>query len=159
MSCGESEEGNEGTLAERDAVSIASITVSTSSRGSGMVIARRRLILVRVRNKRECAGLFSPIAALLLGLIERLIRRLDQIGGRSVPAGDRTGETRADGGAATVGVRNTKDLNSLPKRFRHLCRSFCTGTWKHNHEFVTAVSSDQVSWSVDGPRDRGGNLT
>src|SRR6266850_1777536 len=67
-------------------------------------------------------------------------------------------EARANGGAVTVGVRNAEGLNSLPKRFRHLCRSVCTGTGKDDHEFVTAVPSDEVSWSVDGSRDSGGNL-
>lgn len=123
-----------------------------------MVMVRRRLVLVRVRDERECAGLFSPIAAFLLGLIERLIRRLDQIGGGGAPARDRTGEARADGGAVTVGVGNTEGLNSLPKRFRHLCRSVRTGAGKDDHEFVAAVPSDEVSWSVDGSRDGGGNL-
>ena len=111
-----------------------------------------------VRNERECAGLFGPIATFLLGLIERLIRRLDQIGGEVIPAGNRTGKAHADGGAATVGMRNAERLNSLPKRFRHLCRSIRTGAGKHNHEFVAAVPSDEVSWSVDGSRDSGGNL-
>ena len=125
-----------------------------------MVIARRgRLVFVRVRDESEHAGLFGPIAAFLLGLIERLIRRLDQIGGGGVPAWDRTGKAQADGGAATVGVRNAEGLNSLPKRFRHLCRSVRTGAGKDDHEFVAAVSSDEVSWSVDGSRDSGGNLS
>lgn len=124
-----------------------------------MVIARRgRLVLVRVRDERENAGLFGPIAAFLFGLIERLIRRLDQIGGGGVPTWDRTGEAHADSGAATFGVRNAEGLNSLPKRFRDLCRSVCTGAGKDDYEFVTAVPGDEVSWSVDGPRDSGGNL-
>ena len=116
-----------------------------------MVIARKnRLVFVRMRNERECAGLFGPIAAVLLGLIQRLIRRLDQIDGRGVPAGNRTGEAHADGGAATVGVRNAEGLDSLPKRFRHLCRSVCSGTGKDDHKFVAAVPGNEVSWSVDG---------
>ena len=133
-SCEESGEGNEGIFAERAAVSVVPIAVSTSRRDPGLVIMRRRLILVGMWDERECAGLFGPIAAFLLGLIERLIRRLDQIGGGSVPAGDRTGEARADGGAATVGVRNAQGLNSLPKRFRHLRCSFRTGTGKHTDQ-------------------------
>src|SRR4249919_3158562 len=119
---------------------------------------RRRLVLVGVRDKREQAGLFGPIATFLLGLIERLIRRLDQIGWGAVPAGDRTGEARADGGAPTVGMRNAESLDSLPKRFRHLCRSVRTGAGKYDHKFVAAVPCDEVSWSVDGSRDSGGNL-
>ena len=116
-----------------------------------MVIARKgRLVFVRVWDERECTGLLDPIAAFLLGLIERLIRRLDQIGGAGVPAGDRTGETQADGGAATFSVRDAEGLNSLPKRFRHLCRSVRTGTGKDDHKFVAAVPSNKVSWSVDG---------
>ena len=111
-----------------------------------------------VRDKREQAGLFSPVAAFLLGLIERLIRRLDQIGWGAVPAGDRTGEARADGGAPTVGMRNAESLDSLPKRFRHLCRSVRTGAGKYDHEFVAAVPCDEVSWSVDGSTDSGGNV-
>ena len=55
-----------------------------------------------VGNERECAGLFRPIATFLFSLIERLICRLDQIGGRIVPAGNRTGETHTDSGAATI---------------------------------------------------------
>ena len=113
---------------------------------------------MRVWDERENAGLFGPIPAFLLGLIEGLVRCLDQIGGRGVPAGDRTGEAQADGGVATVGVRNAEGLNSLPKRFRHLCRSVRTGAGKDDHEFVAAVPSDEVSWSVDGSRDSGGNL-
>lgn len=121
-------------------------------------MVRRRLVLVGVRDEREYAGLFGPIAAFLLGLIERLIRRLDQIGWGGIPVGDRTGEARADGGAPTVGMRNAESLNSLSKRFRHLCRSVRTSAGKHDHEFVAAVPSDEVSWSVDGSRDCGGNL-
>src|SRR5262247_1495441 len=102
---------------------------------------------MRVRDERECACLFGPIAAFLLGLIERLIRRLDQIGWGSVPAGDRTGETRADGGAPPVGMRNAEGLDSLPKRFRHLCRSVRTGAGKYDHEFVATIPCDKVSWS------------
>ena len=124
-----------------------------------MVIAKRgRLVFGRVRDERENAGLFGSIAALLLGLIERLVRCLDQIGREGVSVGDRTGEARADGGAATVGVRNAEGLNSLPKRFRHLCRSIRAGAGKDDHEFVAAVPSDEVSWSIDGSRDSGGNL-
>ena len=68
-----------------------------------MVIARtRRLVFVRVRDERERAGLFGPIAAVLFSLIQSLIRRLDQIDGGGVPAGNRTGEAHADGGTATV---------------------------------------------------------
>ena len=36
-----------------------------------------RLVLLRMRDQRERTGLFGSIAAFLLGLIERLIRRLD----------------------------------------------------------------------------------
>jgi hypothetical protein len=93
-----------------------------------MVIARNgRLVFVRMRDERKCAGLFGPISAFLLGLIQCLIRRLDQINGGRVPAGNRTGETHADGGAATVRVRNAKRLNSLTKRLRHLRGSIRTG--------------------------------
>ena len=102
--CGESGDANENKFAETAAVNDVPIAVSTSRRGPAMVMVRRRLVLVRVRDESECAGLFSPIAAFLFGLIERLIRRLDQIGGGAVPAGDRTGKARADGGAVTVGV-------------------------------------------------------
>lgn len=124
-----------------------------------MVIARkRRLVFVRVRDERKCAGLFGPITAFLLGLVQRLIRRLDQINGRRVPAGDRTGETHADGGAATVRVRNAKRLNSLTKRLRHLRGSIRTGAGKDDHKFIAAVPGDEISWPVDGSRDRGGHL-
>src|SRR5207244_659317 len=159
MSCGESGDGSEGRFAGRAEVSVVPIAVSTSRRSPDMVIImRRRSVLVRLRDERECAGLFGPIATFLLGLIERLIRRLDQIGGGSVPAGNRTGIASANGGAVTLGVRNAEGLNSLQKRFRHLCRSVCTGTGKDDHEFVTAVPSHEVSWSVDSSRDSGGNL-
>jgi hypothetical protein len=114
-SCGESGDGNEGRFAERAEVSVVPIAVSISLRSPDMVIMRRRSVLVRLRDERECTGLFGPIAAFLLGLIERLIGRLDQIGGGSVPAGNRTGKARANGGAVTVGVRNAEGLNSLPK--------------------------------------------
>ena len=124
-----------------------------------MVIARKgRLVFVRVRDERKCAGLFGPISAFLLGLIERLIRRLDQINGRRVPAWNRTGKAHADGGAATVRMRNAERLNSLPKRFRHLRGSIRTGTGKDNHKFIAAVPSNQISWPVDGSRDSGGHL-
>jgi hypothetical protein len=76
-SCGESGDGNEGKFAERAAVNVAPIAASISRRGPGLVIVRRRSVLVGVRDERECAGLFGPIAAFLLGLIERLIRGLD----------------------------------------------------------------------------------
>ena len=84
--------------------------------------------------------------------------RPDQIGGGTVPAGNHTGEARADGGAAPVGVRNAESLNPLPKRFRHLCRSIRTGARKDDHEFVATVPSDEVSWPIDGSRDGGGDL-
>ena len=146
-------------FAEKLVVRVMPIAVCTSRRGPGMVIARKgRLVFVRVRDERKCAGLFGPISAFLLGLIQCLIRRLDQINGGRVPAGNRTGKAHADGGAATVRMRNPERLNSLPKRFRDLCRSVCTGAGKDDHEFVTAVPGDEVSWSVDGPRDSGGNL-
>ena len=118
----------------------------------------RTSVFVRMWDERENAGLFSPVAAFLLGLIERLIRRLDQIDGGGVPAWNCAGKAHADGGAATFGVRNAEGLNPLPKRFRHLCRSIRTGTGKDDYEFVAAVSSDEVSWPVDGSRDGGGNL-
>mgnify|MGYP003693792209 CR=1 FL=1 len=60
MACtsrGESGDGNERKVAERAAVSVAPIAVSTSRRGPGMVMARRRLVLVGVRDEREQAGL------------------------------------------------------------------------------------------------------
>ena len=151
--------GNEGTCGGSAIESVAPIAVSTSRRGFDLVMVRRRLVLVRVRDEREYAGLLGPIAAFLLGLIERLIRRLDQIGRGSVPTGDRTGEAGADGSISTVGVRNAERLNSLPKCFRHLCRSIRTGTGKHDHEFVASVPSDEVSWPVDGSRNSGGHLT
>jgi hypothetical protein len=138
--------------------SVASIAVSTSRRDLGLVMVRRRLVFVGVRNEREYASLFSPIAAFLLGLIERLIRRLDQIGWGRVSAGNRTGEARADCRISAVGVRNAEGLNSLPKCFRHLCRPIRTGTGKHDHEFVAAVPSDEISWPVDGSRNSGGHL-
>ena len=138
--------------------SVAPIVASTSRRGLGLVMMRRKLVLVGVRDKREQAGLFGSIAAFLLGLIERLISRLDQIGGGAVPAGDRTGEARADGGVPTVGMRNAEGFNSLSKRFRHLCRSVRPSAGKYDHKFIAAVSCDEVSWSVDGSRDSGGNL-
>lgn len=105
--------GNDGRVAEHASESLAPIAVSTSRRGLGLVMVRRRLVLVGVRDEREQAGLFSPIAAFLLGLIERLIRRLDQIGWGAVPAGDRTGEARTNGGAPTVGMRDAERFNSL----------------------------------------------
>ena len=115
-------------------------------------------VFVGMRDERECAGLFGSIAAFLLGLIERLIRCLDQIGGGGISAGDHTGETHTDGGAATVGVRNTERFNSLAKCFRHLRRSVRPGAGKNDHEFVASVPGDEVSWSVDGSRDSGGYL-
>ena len=150
--------GDERKVAERASESVAPIAVSTSRRGLGLVMVRRRLVLVGVRDEREQTGLFSPIAAFLLGLIERLIRRLDQIGWGAVPAGNCTGEARADGGAPTVGMRNAESLNSLSKRFCHLCRSVRTSAGKYDHEFVAAVPRNEVSWSVDGSRNGGGNL-
>ena len=113
-------------------------------------MVKRRLVLVGMRDEREYAGLFGPIAAFLLGLIERLIRRLDQIGRGGIPVGDRTGEARADGSISTVGMCNAERLNSLPKCFRHLCCSVSTSAWKYDHEFVAAVPCYEVSWSVDG---------
>jgi hypothetical protein len=78
MWCEKSGDWNEGKYAEKVAVSGALIAVSTSRRGHGMVLARRgMLVLLRMRDEREHAGLFDPIAAFLLGLIERLIRHLD----------------------------------------------------------------------------------
>lgn len=65
-------------FAEKLVVRIMPIAVCTSRRGLGMVIARKgRLVFVRVRDERQCAGLFGPISAFLLGLIQCLIRRLD----------------------------------------------------------------------------------
>jgi hypothetical protein len=87
-----------------------------------------------------------------------LIRRLDQIDGGTVPAGDCTGEAYADGRATTIGMRNTKGFDALPKRFRNLCRSIRPGTRKHDDEFVSPVPGDKVSRSVDGPGDSSGNL-
>src|SRR5437868_9791762 len=152
-SYGESVNGDERKCATHASESIAPIAVSTSRRSLGLVMVRRRLVLVGVRDEREYTGLFGPIAAFLLGLIQRLIRRLDQIGWSAVPAGDRTGEARTDGRASAVGVRNAEGLNSLPKRFRHLCRAVRTGAGKYDHEFIAAVSCDEVSWSVVGSRD------
>jgi hypothetical protein len=42
-----------------------------------MVIARRRSVLVGMRDERENAGLLGSIAAFLLGLIQRLVRGFD----------------------------------------------------------------------------------
>ena len=111
-----------------------------------------------MRDERECAGLLGPIAAFLLGLIQRLIRRFDQINGGGVPARNRAGEAHADGGAAAVGVRDAERFNSLPKCFGHLRRSIRTGSGKYNHKFIATVPSNEVSRSVDGSRDRGGHL-
>lgn len=124
-----------------------------------MVIAKRgRLVFVRVRDEREHAGLFGPITAFLFGLIQCLIRCLDQIDGRGIPARNRTGVSHADRGAPTVGMRNAEGLNSLPKRFGHLRRSIRTRTGQDNHKLVAAIPSDKVSWSVNGSRDRRSNL-
>src|SRR5512141_189593 len=114
--------------------------------------------IVIVWDQGENTGLFGPIAAFLLGLIKRLIRRLDQVSGGSVTAWNRTSKARADGGDATVGVRDTEGFNSLSKCFRHLCRPVCTSAGQYDHEFVATVPRNQVSWPVDGARDRGGNL-
>src|ERR1041385_439331 len=142
------------------AVSLTPIAVCISRGGPSIGIARkRRLVFVRVRNECERAGLFGPIAAFLLGLIQRLIRRLDQINGGSVPARNRARKAHADGGAATVRVRNAKRLNSLPKRFCHLRRAIRTRTGKDNHKFIAAVSSHEISRSVDGSRNSGGYLS
>src|SRR5262249_50925334 len=113
ISCGESKHGHEHKVAERVSGSVAPIAVSTFRRRLGLVMVRKWLVLVGMRDEREQAGLFSPIAALLLGLIERLIRRLDQIGWGAVPAGYRTGEAQADGGVPTVGMRDAESFNSL----------------------------------------------
>lgn len=149
MTNGESGDENEGPLVERTVVPVASIAVSISRRDLGLVMMRRRLVFVGVRNERECAGLFGSISTFLFSLVERLIRRLDQVGGGGIPAWNRTGKARADRGDTTVGVRDAEGLDSLPKRFRHLCRSVCTGTGKHDHKFVATVPRNQVSWSVD----------
>jgi hypothetical protein len=144
---------------ERLVARVMPIAACISRRGPGMVIARKgRLVFVRVRDERKCAGLFGPISAFLLGLIQCLIRRLDQVNGRGVPAGNRTGKAHADGGAATVRMRNAERLNSLPKRFRHLRGSIRTGTGKDYHKLIAAVPSNQISWPVDGSRDSGGHL-
>lgn len=132
--------GNARMYAESASESVAPIAVSTSRRGLGLVMVRRGLILVGMRDEREQAGLFSPIAAFLFGLIERLIRRFNQIGWGAIPAGNRTGEARADRGAPTVGMGDAESLNSLSKRFRHLCRSVRTSAGKYDHEFVATVS-------------------
>ena len=162
MACTSWEEpGNENEVesVERASVNVAQVAANRSRRVPGLVIVRRRLVLVGARDERECAGLLSPIAAFLLGLIQRLIRSLDQIDGGSVPAGNRTGKAHADGGAATVGMCDAEGLNSLPKCFGHLCHAICTGTGKNDHEFVAAIPGDEISWSVDGSRDSSGNLT
>lgn len=150
ISCGESKHGHERRVAEGVSGSVAPIALSTSRRGLGLVMVRKWLVLVGMRDEREQAGLLRPIAALLLGLIERLIRRLDQIGWGAVPAGDRTGKAQADGGVPTVGVRDAESLNSLSKRFRHLCRSVRPSAGKYDHEFVATIPGDEVSWSIDG---------
>jgi len=150
--------GSNVTSAARAAANVSPIAVSTSRRGLGLIMMRRRLVLVGVRDEREYAGLLRPIASFLLGLIERLIRSFDQIGWRAVPAGDRTGEPRADGGASTIGVCDAEGFNSLPKRFCHLCRPISTRSGKDDHEFVAAVPCNKVSGSVDGSRNGGGNL-
>src|SRR5678816_670654 len=106
MTYRESGDENESPLVERTAVPVASIAVNTSRRDLGLVMVRRRLVFVGVRNERESAFLF--------GLVERLIRRLDQVGGGGIPAGNRTGKTRADRGDTTVGVRDAEGFDSLP---------------------------------------------
>ena len=146
---GESGDKNEGPSVEHAVLPVASITVNTSRRDLGLVMVRRRLVFVGVRNEREHAGLFGSISAFLFGLVERLICRLDQVGGGGVPAGNRTGKTRADRGDTTVGVRDAEGFDSLPKCFRHLCRSICTGAGKHDDEFVSTIPGNQVSWPVD----------
>ena len=110
-----------------------------------------RLVFVGARDERECACLFSPIPAFLFGLIESLIRCLDQIDGRTVPAGDRTGEAYADSSATTFRMRNTKGFNALPKRLRNLCRSIRPSTRKHDDEFVSSLAAHGVAT----PHDRG----
>lgn len=149
MTYRESGDENESPLVERTAVPVASIAVNTSRRDLGLVMVRRRLVFVGVRNEREYAGLFGSISAFLFGLVERLIRRLDQVGGRGIPAGNRTGKACADRGDTTVGVRDAEGFDSLPKCFRHLCRSVCTGAGKHDDEFVSTIPGNQVSWPVD----------
>jgi hypothetical protein len=56
---------------------VSRIAVSTSRRGLGLIMMRRTLVLVGVRDEREYTGLFRSISTFLLGLIECLIRRLD----------------------------------------------------------------------------------
>ena len=123
-----------------------------------MVIERRGSVFVGVRDERENARLFGSIAAFLLGLIQRLVRGFDQIGGGGVPAWDDAGKADADRDEFAVRMRNPESLNALAKGLRHLGRSVRTGAGEDDHEFVAAVPSDEVSWSVDGSRDRGGNL-
>ena len=107
----------------------------------------------------EDAGLFGPVSAFLLGLIKRLIRCLDQIGGRGVSAGDHAGEARADGPATTIGMCNSESLDSLPKRFRYLGCPIHSGAGKHDDEFVSAVPSNEISRSIDGSGNRSGDLS
>ncbi len=45
--------GNVGTVAESTAESVAPIAANTSRRGLGLVMVRRRLVLVGVRDERE----------------------------------------------------------------------------------------------------------
>lgn len=102
MMYGESGDENKGLWIENAVLPVVSITVNTSRRDLGLVMVRRRLVFVGVRNEREHAGLFGSISAFLFGLVERLIRCLDQVGWRGVPAGNRTGKARADRGDPTV---------------------------------------------------------
>ena len=123
-----------------------------------MVIARRRSVLVRMRDECENAGLLGSIAAFLLGLIQRLVCGFDQVGGRGGSAWDDAGKADADRDEFAVRMCNPEGLNALAKCFRHLGRSVRTRAGEDDHEFVAAVPSDEVSWSVDGTRDSGGNL-
>lgn len=123
-----------------------------------MVIARRGSVLVGVRDEGENACLFGSITAFLFGLIQRLVRGFDQIGGGGGSAWDDAGKADADRDEFAVGMCNPEGLNTLAKCFRHLGRSVRAGAGEDDHEFVAAITSDQVSRSVDGSRDRSSHL-
>ena len=141
MTYRESGDENESPLVERTAVPVASIAVNTSRRDLGLVMVRRRLVFVGVRNEREYAGLFGSISAFLFGLVERLIRRLDQVGGGGIPAGNRTGKTRADRGDTTVGVRDAEGFEPGPNRVVQVAGS-SFGTLSRLH----ALSAENAKW-------------
>ena len=102
-----------------------------------------------VMHERQHAGLFGAIPSFLLGLIERLVGRANQIGRGRDPIGHRAREPEADRDGISVGLLDLRLANLSSQCVRNLGSAFDRRAGQDNDEFIASIAGHQVAGTVD----------